>query len=119
MAEETTGSRTTFQRDADFTSLYANHVWYALTIWDLKLVFGQLDEIDNTKFIEQHTAITLPWLQAKLMSYFLQVNVAIYEHQHGPIAIPPVVFPPEPAAELGKDLIDKIQEIRKRFSEGQ
>ena len=53
------------------------------------------------------------------MSYFLHVNLAIYEHEHGSIKLPAAVVPPPPAEDTGsKELAAKIQEIRRRFLEG-
>jgi len=52
------------------------------------------DPKDNKPFIEQHTSIAVPWLQAKLMSYFLTLQVGVYEIQHGSIVVPPALMPP-------------------------
>jgi len=84
-----------FERDEDFASLYANHVWYEMSTWDLRLLFGQLDQGKGPNVVTQHTAITLSWQQVKIMSYFLQVNLAMYEAQNGRIQIPASVLPPK------------------------
>ena len=34
----------TFIRDPDFTSLYANNIRIERSVWDLKLIFGELDQ---------------------------------------------------------------------------
>ena len=111
-----------FERDEDFASLYANHIYYETTVWDLKLIFGQLDLNRGPNLVTQHTAIALSWLQVKIMSYFLQVNLAIYEAAHGTIKIPPAVIPPEPPLPTENDsaarlTTEKIQEIRRRLLE--
>jgi hypothetical protein len=98
MAEETAQPKPAFVRDEDFASLYANHVWYELSVWDLKLIFGETDQLQGPGTIVQHTSVSVSWLQAKLMAYFLQVNLAIYENQNGPIRIPNAVLPPPPPA---------------------
>jgi hypothetical protein len=96
MPEETTvPDQIEFRRDEDFESLYANNVTFEMSVWDLKLIFGQLDQHGGKIAVEQHTSIAVPWVQAKLMSYFLQVNLAVYEADYGRIRIPANVVPPE------------------------
>lgn len=89
-----------FERDEDFASLYANNVTYEAAIWDLKMIFGQLDQSGKVT-IRQHTAITMPWMQAKLMVYLLQINIASFESEHGKIKIPDRLLPPEPESLAG------------------
>lgn len=109
--------------DQDITTEYANNAWFGPTIWDLKIVFGELAPVLLKKgVIDWHTAITLPWTQAKLVSYYLQLNVEIHELQNGLIKIPTVMTPPEPEMPKTSDPADKavfelINEHRKRFLE--
>lgn len=74
----------------DLTTDYANNVAFESTIWDLKLIFGEYS--DHDKSVEWHTSITIPWAQAKLMQYYLQINVEYFESQHGKIEVP---MPPQ------------------------
>ena len=61
----------------ELTADYANNVNFAANVWDLKLLFG---ELSGTKpAIDWHTSITLPWAQAKLMAYYLDINIASHE----------------------------------------
>lgn len=90
------GNQTNFERTDDFASCYANHVQYEASSWDLKLIFGQLDQSKHPLAVEQHTAITLPWTHAKIMAYFLIVNIMIHQGQDGMISMPPTVLPPRP-----------------------
>ena len=92
------------ERDEEFASLYANNVLFETSVWDLKMIFGQLDLTRKPPTVEYHTAIAVPWLQAKIMSYYLQANLALYESEHGRLMIPPGVHPPplEPMAEEHK-----------------
>ena len=85
-----------FKRDEDFLSRYANNVHFEISSWDLKMIFGELWQEDGQAVIRQHTAITIPWIQAKVMSYFLQANIAIYEATNGRIKVPDDVMPPHP-----------------------
>jgi hypothetical protein len=87
------------------------------------LTFGELDTKDNVSFVEQHTAIAVPWLQAKLMHHFLTLQLGVFELAHGPIPIPPAVMPPEPVLPEGilKDdhfsirVFNLIKETRERL----
>ena len=105
--------------DAD----YANNTAFEPTIWDLKLVFGEYSE--RSKSIEYHTSITVPWAQAKLMMYYLQVNITAHELAFGKVPIPQPVIPPEftpPTPEQAKDLksqeiFEAIQKLRNQFLE--
>jgi hypothetical protein len=88
------------QRNEDFTTLYANNVLFEPSVWDLKLIFGELDQSTVPNVIAQHTAVSISWLQAKLMSYFLQGQIAAYEADNGTIRVPPAVIPPRPNPEM-------------------
>lgn len=87
-----------FKRDEDFTALYANSVVSEHSIWDLKVIFGILDQSVSPMQVVQHTSINLPWVQVKLLSYYLNVAIAIQESYNGKIVVPPVVMPPDPRA---------------------
>jgi len=103
----------------DLATDYANNVAFENTIWDLKLIFGEYS--DNDKAVEWHTSVTIPWAQAKLMQYYLAVNVDAHELEHGKIRIPNIMIPPEPPAEGQTDnpateaLHDIIRRHRAKF----
>lgn len=97
--EETTDGF--FRRHQDYVTLYANNVQFQPWEWDLRITFGELDVHKNKLVVEQHTAINVSWLQAKLMLYFLQLQVGIHEMANGKIKIPYGVFPPEPTPPTG------------------
>jgi hypothetical protein len=78
----------------DLTTDYANNVAFETTVWDLKLIFGEYS--DQDKGVEWHTSMTIPWAQAKVMQYYLQINLEAYEQQHGKIKVPSPMLPPEP-----------------------
>jgi hypothetical protein len=102
---------------------YANNTMFEATVWDLKLIFGEYS--DRTKSVEYHTSITVPWAQAKLMLYHLQVNIAFHEAANGKIKIPegfiPPEWPPPPAEQANnpkvQDTVQTLQTIRKKFLE--
>ena len=118
-----------FRRDEEFASLYANHVRYETSVWNLRLVFGELDlTVFDKEVVNQHTAITLPWLQVRLMIYFLQVNLAVHEARHGKVILPSAVahiVPPLPNELLGDlandpaaiSVLDKLRELRQQLLE--
>jgi hypothetical protein len=93
--EETPQQPSSMKQIDDFSSGYANYVFLENSFWDLKLVFGQLDQSVTPPTTEMHTAITIPWAQAKILSYLIRAHVAGYELTNGKIRIPPSVLPPE------------------------
>lgn len=87
-----------FVRDAeDFAALYANSVVAESSVWDLKVIFGILDQSSQPNKVVQHTSINLPWTQIKLLSYLIRANLVIHESQNGKIPIPVSVVPPDPS----------------------
>ena len=106
-----------FERDEDFVSLYANNIWHEVSAWDLKLIFGQLDQARTPNVVTQHTAMALSWLQVKLLIYYLQVDLAVYEAQYGKIVIPAAILPPPPGPlppEMENDPVAKASSERAR-----
>lgn len=87
---------TEFKRKENFASVYANNVRYESSVWDLKMILGELDQKDpGNLIVEQHTAVTIPWIQIKLMIYYLGINLKFHETAQGKIKIPVSVLPPE------------------------
>ena len=81
------------KRVEDFASLYSNNVYFESSEWDLKMIFGQLNQVESV--IEQHSAITMPWSEAKITAYYLLVNV-IFREAKIPIQLSPGVVPARP-----------------------
>jgi hypothetical protein len=95
MAEEIPD--TSYERDENFISLYANNVRFEISAWDLKMIFGQLDQSKSPQVVEQHTAITMPWSTALITAYLLVVNLIIHQTSEGhAIHIPERVIPAKP-----------------------
>lgn len=96
-----------FVRDDAFVSTYANNLQFEPGSLDLKFIFGQSERDPSDELggevIRQHTAVTMTWAEAKLLSYFLQLNTAFYEAANGKIAIPSPQLPPSPET-VFKDL---------------
>ena len=78
------------------SSAYANNAYLEPSVWDLKIIFGQLHGNFGNPDVDWHTEITMPWLQAKLFSYFLNQNITAYETENGKIRIPQALMPPAP-----------------------
>jgi hypothetical protein len=95
-----------FEREKKFEVAYANNFHFEPSVWDLKIMFGQLEQHTGTSVIDWHTAITIPWLQVKFVAYYLRVQAAWQEQHSGPIKGPAFVMPSQPkppAGELAND----------------
>ena len=124
MVAETNPTQTTkIERREDFISLYANNVQIEQTAFDLKLVFGELDQSQGKGRIQQHSSVTISWAQAKLLAYYLQVNIAGYEVQNGKIKIRkdlvpveiPQLLPRQQKDPKIRELLGLIKNLRKQF----
>lgn len=107
-------SVTKFEQSEDFASGYANNVFFATSIFDLKMIFGDIVQFPNAEpFVEQHTAITLSWREAKIAALFLTMNVAVHENQFGALDIPEGIMPPnfQRTVEEGKLPLMKLMEL--------
>lgn len=112
------------RRSADFVTRYANNVRFEGSVWDLKTYFGTLDqgEPDPKSIpaaVDFHTAVTIPWIQAKLMLYNLHVQVMFHELKYRNIAVPENLGPqklsgfmPDLAeSPAGKELLERADKL--------
>ncbi len=113
-----------YQRADDLVTFYANNAYYESSAWDLKIVFGQLDQPKGSPaVIRQNIAITIPWAQAKLLAYFVRIHIEASELQNGKVPIRPDLRPPPPPAlteEQAKDpaarkLFEFVTKLRDEF----
>jgi hypothetical protein len=86
-----------FQRQNKKT-VYANNFRLELSAWDLKILFGQIEQHTGSNEIDWHTAVTIPWSQVKILDYFLRTNIVYRERLDGEITIPARVIPAPPVA---------------------
>ncbi len=117
---------TGLKRREHINAVYANYANYEVSDLDLKILFGQLDQSGPNAAVDWHTAVTVAWAEAKIMSYFLRINLAVYEANHGVIKIPASMLPPtlelpadannNPAS---KAIFDVAQAIRKELMDEQ
>ncbi len=76
---------------------YANNSRFETSVWDLKILFGQLEQHRGSAVIDWHTGVTIPWMQAKVFLYYMWVNLMFHEMgQTGPITVHSNVRPPLP-----------------------
>lgn len=124
MAEQTNVAPTLdFERTEDFIPLYANNVQFEQSAFDLKIIFGELNQSQSKVRVEQHSSVTISWAQAKLMAYYLQLNIAGYETQMGkikiredlvPVAIPPLSPEQEKDPKI-REFFDIAKGLREQF----
>lgn len=94
------------RRADDFVARYANNVFFEISLWDMKITFGELDQSLGENVVVQHEAITMPWPAAKILSYFLQLNLAAQEARTGRFVLQPGIIslvPDKVPKELAND----------------
>jgi len=113
------------KRREHLRAVYANYVNFEISDLDLKILFGQLNRL-GTKDVDWHTAVTMAWPQAKIMSYYLRVNLAIYEATRAVIKLPAAMLPATPARPddietnpVSRIVFEAVQAIRKELIDEQ
>lgn len=101
-----------FRRTEDFAEVYANNINFEASLFDLKILFGQLNQAFDPNVIDQHTAVTIAWAEAKLLLHFLTIQLALYEDMNGKILIHPSLLPPPPAEPDEKVAKNEPQSVR-------
>jgi hypothetical protein len=86
--------------------VYANNFHFEPTVWDLKIHLGTLNQ--QKAAIDWHAAVTIPWLQVKLVAYYLRLQFLWHECQNGQIKIPASVMPKQLAPPSGDAANDPI-----------
>jgi hypothetical protein len=99
--------------------LYANLVRFSTTAWDIRLSFGQMINRGEQEEFEPKITITLPWLQAKIMAVYLQLNLFFHEKTYGKIEMPPNLLPslPEPGSEVSDEERNNIEHIQRKLQQ--
>src|SRR5450755_2207418 len=85
-------SQIEYSRAENFISRYSNNAQLQGNAWDLRLTFGELDLNVGPNAVAQHTSITLPWNQVKVLIYFLRMQLATYEIERNKVRIPKEVI---------------------------
>ncbi len=94
--EASTPREIDYRKSDSYRNEYANNTFLEHSAWDLKFNFGQLDQSIGPTAVIQHTGISMPWNQVKILVYFLQIHLATYETLNGRIKIPRDVITPLP-----------------------
>jgi hypothetical protein len=94
--EPTASSPIDYRKGPTYRNEYANNAFLEPSTWDLKINFGQLDQSIAPNVVIQHTGITLPWNQVKVLSYFLQLHLLSYEQQNGRVTMGKNIIKPVP-----------------------
>ena len=100
--------------------VYANSTTTEITAWDLKILFGQIEQHTGKFVTDWHTAVTMPWMQAKILDYYLQAQIAWYEKSYMPITIPAGSVPaipevPEDTTPMIAEYLQFVREIHNRI----
>jgi hypothetical protein len=75
---------------ADFRSIYANNAVFEVSVFDIRITFGESSKgsSDEPMEVEQKVSILMSPQHAKLFAQLLLSNVEGYEKQIAPIALP-------------------------------
>lgn len=105
------------ERESKFRTIYANNFQFEPSVWDLKILLGQLENHTGTWAVDWHTALTIPWFQVKFAAYYLRLQAAWHELQSGPLKVPEYVMPsePKPPAEGADQNAIAFYEVQKKI----
>ncbi len=84
-----------YDRADNFIATYANNAFFEASAWDLKIIFGQLDQSSGSIVVKQNVSVTIPWAQAKLALFWLRMQVEAMEVSTGKILLRKDLLPPE------------------------
>jgi hypothetical protein len=85
--------------DGGVPLFYSNHFMIGNTVFDLRIVFGEVtDVVPGSVEITNRAQVTMSWLEAKALAEALTVYVKDYESKNGPIKTEfhPITTPPMP-----------------------
>jgi hypothetical protein len=81
----------------DYRENYSNSVQVRVNVWDFFLVFGTLQQPEETRVqVRNFQGIYLSPQQAKALAMILQQNLAQYEQTFGEIKLDPKMTPTGP-----------------------
>ena len=73
------------------TMVYANNVAIGATVFDLRIVLGQIMEVNPEELVVyQNTMVVMSWLQAKILAEVLQSSIDQFEKRNGAITMPAI-----------------------------
>jgi hypothetical protein len=89
----------------DFRSIYSNNVAFAMSIFDISFIFGEISGSEGeTITVDQKVKITMSPQHAKVLAMVLIQNLKNYEETIVPIPLPPGISaaPTPPPQKNGK-----------------
>ncbi len=107
-------------RASDFTTRYANNLYFESTAWDMKITFGHVEQATGPIIIKHDFAVTIPWPQAKLALFWLRLHVETAEAEVAtkiPIRkdLIPVELPKPDAGQEDDPRMERFREIYDRL----
>lgn len=94
-------------------SIYANNAAISPNIFDLRIYFGELLQASPTDIkIATKVEVIMSWVEAKILSSFLQKQIEAFEKTNGPIKYPKQPAEPERHNPFGEDA--ELVHTRKR-----
>jgi hypothetical protein len=95
-AEEST-QQAVVQRAPNFLKFYANNVVAEATAWDVRLTFGQFDNVEGHIINTQQLSVTMSFGLAKLMLFWVEAQILAHEIETGKrVGLRESVLPPLP-----------------------
>src|ERR1039458_2007984 len=85
------------KRGENFIDRYANNVFFESSAWDLKLIFGSVDQSIAPNHVTQHTGMSLSWAQVKVLIFLLRFQLLSHEARLGRVRLPAGIVNPIPA----------------------
>jgi hypothetical protein len=89
-----------FVRSDKFMKVYANNAQFEMSIWDVRLTFGDMTVSEGKGIVEQAVTVVMSPHHAKALANVLINNVEKYEQRFGEIKLPPRDDVPEPAKRI-------------------
>lgn len=78
----------------DVPGIYANNVRFEGNVWDLRILFGQLDrDSAGEAMIDWRAGVTVPWPLVKILVFFLSTNLYGHEEAQGFLKVPASQIP--------------------------
>jgi len=76
-------------RSPNFLKIYVNSAQIEASIWDFRLIFGEMTQSSGKLLVEQSLAVIMSPQHAKALLNILASNLQEYEKKVGQINLPP------------------------------
>lgn len=78
--------------------VYANNAQVEMSVWDLRITFGEFLRVGKEIRVEQSVSVTMSPQHAKALLRVLSTNLSEYESRFGEINLPPDPDSPTPTS---------------------